>query len=174
MLVILISAHPDYYHCGNPYRGANRTQCRSAFARFNRLPREFLQNFSDCFFRNFGFRDRRPRSVVAIRIADGCRVVLDVAVKVEALWVPEMRVRHVCGSRRPIGRHKPTEAGAVVSGTEHIEAGLRIAFFAGELVTVGITAAGISDSSKRIIIRLLLNVGWKSSNGRYRWGDPHA
>jgi hypothetical protein len=59
MLVVLISPYPDYYRCGNSYGRASRTQRRSAFARLYRLGCEFLQNFPERFFRNFGFCNRR-------------------------------------------------------------------------------------------------------------------
>ena len=77
-----------------------------------------------------------------IGITDCCRVVLDVAVEIEALRVAEVCVGYVGWFRCPVGRHKPAEAAAVVPGTEHVEARFTIPFFAGELVVVGIASGG--------------------------------
>jgi hypothetical protein len=60
--------------------------------------------------------------------------ILSPAEEVEALWIAVVLVGHRYRFRCPVGRHKPAEAAAVVAGTEHVEAGFGIAFFAGELV----------------------------------------
>ena len=59
-----------------------------------------------------------------------------IAVEIERLWITEIGIGHVGRFVRPIWRHEPAEAAAVVAGTEHIQAGLAIAFFAGELVAI--------------------------------------
>ena len=74
------------------------------------------------------------RWTMAVWIARGRWVVVNVAVEIEALRIPEARVGDVGWLGGPVGRHEAPEAAAVVSGPEHIQAGFGVSFFAGELV----------------------------------------
>ena len=75
-----------------------------------------------------------PRSVLNSALVSLSLMYVIGAVKIDALGIPEIRIRNVGWFRCPVGRHKPAERESVVPGPELVASRFCIAFFAGELV----------------------------------------
>ena len=59
------------------------------------------------------------------------RDIPDVRIQIQALWIAELRIRHRRGLGCPIRRDESSQPIRVVAGSEVIEIGFAIAFFAG-------------------------------------------
>ncbi len=92
------------------------------------------------------------------------RKVPHIAVEIQRLGIGEFSIRHSGCFVCPIRRDEPSQAVGVVASAEVIEAGFGIAFFAGELVVVGIVvdelefaALSCNDSCLSVDIPFLLH-----------------
>src|SRR5713226_3025892 len=96
--------------------------------------------------------------IVSIRIEAYRWDVAHIAVLVERLRVAESRIGNGNRRSRPVRRDEPPQAVGVVSGSEVIQASLTIAFFAGELVMVGIVVDELKLAAPGIIVRFRFDV----------------
>ncbi len=70
---------------------------------------------------------------MSVEVGEGLGVVGDHGVEVEGLWVGEIGVRDGNGNGGPVGAEPAAEAIGVVTRTEVVVAGFRVALFALEI-----------------------------------------
>src|SRR5437016_9425556 len=95
---------------------------------------------------------------VTVRIVKRCRIVLDIAIEIQALWIAEVSVRNRGRCSRPIRGYEASDGITVVTCPEVIAAGFGVTLLAGEFVVIA--DARIRDAAlaaEGIVFRLFLN-----------------
>jgi len=90
------------------------------------------------FVRKIAWASSRPRAgiAMAVRICLAHRIISNIPVEIEGLWVTEHCIGHRDRPSRPVRRHEAPKTRGVIPGTEVVETALSVAFFAGKLVVV--------------------------------------
>src|SRR5580692_9471104 len=65
------------------------------------------------------------------------RVVSNIAVEIEALWIAEACIGHRSWLGCPVGSHETPQTACIVPCHEVVQSGFGVPFFAGELVVLG-------------------------------------
>jgi len=73
---------------------------------------------------------------MSVEVHKTFRVIVNDCVEVKSLGIRKICVWNWARHLGPIGRYKAAQTGGVVAGTEVVEAGFGVAFFAGEFVVV--------------------------------------
>src|SRR5581483_8455630 len=105
-------------------------------------------------------------SIMPIWIALARRDIADVSVEIESLWVSQNRVGYGNRLGRPVRCNESSERARVMPGEHVIQAALGIAFFAGELVMIGVTVSKLEFTAPGIVIRFRFDIASGISDDR--------
>lgn len=92
---------------------------------------------------------------MAVGVGEVQRVVLDVTVEIEALWISEVGVGDGSGVGGPVGDGEAAQRGGVVTRTEFIQPRFGVALFGGKFVAVAGRGANDALAAKGVEVRVV-------------------